>query len=58
MKRYLLFTGLTYYPLGGWHDWDGDFDTIEDAKIYISSRRVDWWDIVDTETKEVVECSS
>lgn len=31
MKRYLLFVYEYFYPTGGWHDFVGDFDSLEDA---------------------------
>jgi hypothetical protein len=34
MKRYLLFTFGNYYPCGGFEDYKGMFDTIEDAFSY------------------------
>ncbi len=45
MKRYLLFAGEQYYPLGGWDDLKGSFDTVEAAiafPIYC-----DWKQVVD-----------
>lgn len=55
MKKYILFYGDSYYPLGGWEDFGGTFDTVEKAKDYVLSIIVcDWWHIVDTETMEIV----
>jgi hypothetical protein len=51
MKRYLLFTGNQYYPSGGWSDFKGSFDTVEEALI---ETRGDWWHIVDSEIGTVV----
>lgn len=31
MKRYLLFTGIKFYPCGGMCDFAGDYDTKEEA---------------------------
>lgn len=31
VKRYLLFYGDNYYPSGGWGDFQGDFDSLDDA---------------------------
>lgn len=57
MKRYLLFFGETYYPGGGWEDFHGAFDTIEDARNAVKARDSlpDWHEIVDTRTMSVVE---
>ena len=32
MKRYLVFGGDVYYPIGGAYDLKGNFDTIPEAK--------------------------
>lgn len=32
MKRFLLFEFNDYYPIGGWNDFVGSFDSIEEAK--------------------------
>lgn len=32
---YLLFEGEDYYPSGGWHDFKGHFETIEQAKTWL-----------------------
>jgi len=50
VKRYLLFCGHFYYPSGGWDDFSGDYDTIEEAKKHIE---YEWNQIVDLETGEV-----
>lgn len=30
-KRFLLFAGDTYYPSAYWNDFQGDFDTLDEA---------------------------
>lgn len=56
MKRYLLFSGATYYPGGGWEDFVGDYDTPEEIQVGVESLpRYQWWHIVDTETKAILE---
>jgi hypothetical protein len=30
-KRYLMFRGDVYYPLGGWSDFVGAFDSVDAA---------------------------
>jgi len=60
MKRYLLFGYDQYYPSGGWTDYKGSFDSIEECKEMIESRNLgymskcDYWDIVDRDTEEVI----
>jgi hypothetical protein len=51
MKRYLLFCFDGYYPSGGWGDFVGTFDTIEEA---LKNRDRDHYQVVDTETMKVV----
>jgi len=31
-EKYLVFAGRNYYPYGGWEDFKGIFNTIEDAQ--------------------------
>lgn len=53
MKRYLLFIGLHYYPLGGWDDFKDSFDTVEEAKQYFTDLDMGcgaWSQIIDTHT--------
>lgn len=63
MKRYLVFVGITYYPLGGMEDFVNDFDNLEEAKeclenhkLYIEeyprNEELVWSHIYDCETKE------
>jgi hypothetical protein len=47
MKRYMLFAGDDYYPAGGWDDFIGSFDSVEDAMASFPRDRYDWWHIVD-----------
>jgi hypothetical protein len=54
MKRYLAFSGDTYYPGGGWNDFNGGADTVDEARKLIPNG-FDWYQIVDTETQTVME---
>ncbi len=55
MKRYLLFCMESYYPSGGWDDFCGDFDSIEEAKERMRAQQhTDYWHVVDCTTKEQV----
>lgn len=54
MKRYALFTFETYYPLGGWNDFKGTFDTVEEAVTAANQRRRELYQIVDLTTGKVV----
>lgn len=60
MKKFLVFAGYAYYPAGGWDDFVGDADSLEEAKTlardtvskYETSKP--WWHVADTEAKQVV----
>lgn len=57
MKRYLLFAGEAYYPSGGWSDYEGSFDTVEEAILkqeQLKNRGQPWYHIVDIETEKVI----
>ena len=52
LKRYLLFCGGTYYPYGGWDDFAGSYDSLEQAE---KAAYDDWWHIVDSDTGEIIK---
>jgi hypothetical protein len=47
---YLLFAGSTYYACGGWRDFRGAFESLEDARVMgdklIGDESDDWFHIV------------
>lgn len=53
MKRFLLFAGDSYYPIGGWRDIKGSADTIEEAQK-LNNNYYDWWHIVDSVSGDIV----
>lgn len=55
MNRYLLFTFDGYYPSGGWNDFQGSFDSIEEAVEFMQNLRDDYAQIADIETNRIVE---
>lgn len=59
MKRYLLFTGMSFYAGGGWIDFRGDYDTVEEAVTAAATRSAInddvWYHIVDATTRKVVK---
>ena len=61
MKRFLLFSGMVYYPSGGWGDFDDSFDSLEEAKTAalktFDDDGCDWWQIVDCETMKTADAS-
>lgn len=54
LKRYLVFTGSNYYPVGGWDDFKGSFDNQEEAIAFAINRKDSWWQVVDLETGKVI----
>jgi hypothetical protein len=68
MKRYLLFFGDFYYPVGGWGDFQESFDDLPGAIIYLVSNHknpkynniynFDWWHIFDFVTGKPLEIES
>lgn len=55
MKKYLLFSMLGYYPSGGWDDFRGDFETLDEAIEAAAKCTFDFYHIVDTDDKEIVK---
>lgn len=56
MKRYMLFAGDNYYPLGGMEDFVDSFDTIEETFNHPrSSNERGWFHIYDLELQEIVK---
>lgn len=55
MKKYMVFAGDAYYPIGGWEDFKGTFDLIEEARERARVSSGDWFQIVETDTGKVVE---
>lgn len=56
MKRYMAFGGQNDLPLGGFDDFQGLFDSVEDAVRHLTREelRRDWWQVVDTTEWRVV----
>lgn len=40
-NKYLLFYGYNYYPKGGWKDFKGYFDSLDDCKFYLKMKEKD-----------------
>ncbi len=60
MKRYLTFVGDSYYADGGWLDFKGSRDAVDDASalaaaaIIADDLSLPWWHVVDSRTGEIV----
>ena len=52
MKRFLLFQYDTFYPAGGFNDFVGSYDTVEQAKEAMVS---EWTQIFDTKENVFVK---
>lgn len=55
MNRYLTFSHNSWEPEGGWNDFVGDFELLDDAiEFLIEEHHGEDKQIVDTETLEIV----
>lgn len=54
---FLLFCGQSYYPGGGWEDYEGSFETIEEAVERVANMggMTDWWHVVNLETGRIAK---
>ena len=57
--NYLVFKGDHYYPCGGWVDFEGAYETLEEAKAAAKLGSAmcgeDWSHIVDLSTGKIIE---
>ena len=51
---FALFAGDSYYPSGGWDDFRGMFDSLEDAAAAYNQGRYDWGHVVDLRIQKEV----
>jgi hypothetical protein len=58
MKRFLVFAFDGYYPDGGWDDFHGDYDTLREAETAAHSAYRDYYHVVDTVDKRIVDSGS
>lgn len=55
MKRYLVFAGSHYYPSGGWDDYKGSFDNLQECYRFLGLKPyLDWLHVVDSTTGDIV----
>lgn len=54
IKRFVLFDYDSYYPAGGWGDFEGSFDTLDEARAAAKEGKRDHQDIIDLQTGESV----
>lgn len=44
MKRFLVFAFKAHYPMGGWYDLWGTFDSVPEAEEALRAEEPDnWW---------------
>ena len=59
MKRYLVFCGDDYYPIGGMNDFKGDYDTLKECEILLEKEYNDnvyeWTQIWDSKDKKFIK---
>lgn len=57
LKGYLLFCGFHDAESKGWDDYNGQYDTEEDAEAdgrdMIKQRNATWWQVVNIETQQI-----
>ena len=59
-RRFCIFGGRDYYPLGGWHDFRLSRDTLQDAVraaeelLTGDAASIDWWQIFDMDQRQVI----
>lgn len=60
LGRYVLFSGMTYYPSNGVDDLRATSDNIEELREYVAKTDMwdgmKWWQICDRDTLRIIEC--
>ena len=51
---YYVFSGEHYYPAGGWGDFIGEAETLDDALALAAKFQGDWYEVVSVETLSIV----
>lgn len=57
MKRFIVFANVSYYPAGGWLDFESDHDTLEEAEASRAdahARYKGFSQIVDTSAGKII----
>lgn len=56
MKKFIVFSGDIYYPIGGASDLHSSFDTLEKAMVVAEKEggRYQWSQVVDSESFEIL----
>ena len=55
LKRYLVFSGSVYYPVGGWNDFKCAYSSIKAAEKRVKQDEEDWSHIIDLETGKEID---
>ena len=54
VRRFVLFAGDHYYPIGGWEDRKGSFDTADEAKAAYTPCEYGWAHVADLQADAIV----
>ncbi len=58
MKRYILFSGISYYASGGFNDFTGTYDSLKDAikagETQPGTYYPEWYHVWDNELQTIV----
>lgn len=61
MNRFAMFGGVQYYGYGGWNDFIGSFETIDEVVSHWENNeckgRLEWYHCVDLESGKIVRAS-
>lgn len=58
---FLVFTGMEFYPSGGWEDYAGSAASLEEARVLAETQSDgsdDWYHIVDAGSGKIVDRGS
>jgi hypothetical protein len=50
-----VFGYADYYPAGGWNDFQGSFDTLEEVRAEVDKQLCEYYDIVDRDTEKEIQ---
>lgn len=58
MKQYLLFAGKNFDPHGGFEDYQGSYDSVDEIELLFDIKSItegwDWYHVVEHATMELV----
>lgn len=54
MNKYAVFAGYNYYPSGGWNDFVGFCETLDQAYKLVLHTKGDWYEIVEIQQNLII----